>query len=87
VCFENNHLSSKGIKQGESWRIVRTDAKGDYLATIGLLPAHQVRETNHPITDEKIKIEPIAVALNDFMKALEPKPPGDELPHSPSVKP
>jgi hypothetical protein len=87
VCFENNHLASKGIKQGESWRIVSTEAKGDCLASIGLLPAHQARETTHPITDEKIRIELKNIVLNDFMKALEPKPPGHELPHPPPVKP
>jgi hypothetical protein len=86
VCFTNSHLADKGIKQNESWRIVRTDAKGDFLANVGLLPAHLVRETSHPITGEKVKIEPITVALNDFMKALEKQPPGNELPHPPSVK-
>lgn len=86
VCFANNHLANKGIKQNESWRIVRTDAKGEFLANVGLLPANLVRETNHPITDEKVKLEPVVVALNDFMKALEQKPSTDELPHSPSVE-
>jgi CRISPR-associated endonuclease Csn1 len=87
VCFANSHLASKGIKQNESWRIVRTDAKGDFLANVGLLPANLVRETSHPITDEKVKLEPVVVALNDFMKALEQTPSADELPHPPSVKP
>jgi hypothetical protein len=86
VCFANNHLSGKGIKQNESWRIVRTDAKGDFLASIGLLPANLVRETAHPITGEKVKLEPVVVALNDFMKALEKNPPTDELPYPPLVE-
>ena len=86
VCFANNHLASKGIKQYESWRIVRTDAKGDFLANVGLLPANLVRETSHPITGERVKLEPVVVALNDFMKALEQKSSADELPHPPSIK-
>jgi hypothetical protein len=87
VCFANNHLANKGIKQNESWRVVRTDAKGDFLATVGLLPANLVRETTHPITDEKVKLEPVVVALNDFMKALERKTSADELPHPPLTEP
>lgn len=88
VCFTNDHLKTeKGIKSGESWRIVRTDAKGDNLANIGLLPAHQAKETIHPITGEKVKIEPKTVALNDFMRALEAPPPANELPHPPSSQP
>jgi hypothetical protein len=93
VCFTNDHLlETKGIKGGESWRIVGTEVKDNSLASITLLPAHLVRETKHPITGEKEKIEPVAVVLNDFMIAVEPKPkdskpPGDELPHPPSVKP
>ncbi len=87
VCFANNLLANKGIKQNESWRIVRTDAKGDCLANVGLLPANLARETSHPITGEKVKLEPVVVALNDFMNALEPRLPTDELSHSPPVKP
>lgn len=88
TCFANNHLASKwGIKKNESWRIVRTDAKGEFLANIALLPANFVREANHPITGEKVKLEPVVVPLNDFMKALEQKPTTDELPHPPSVEP
>jgi CRISPR-associated endonuclease Csn1 len=86
VCFANNHLSNKGIKQNESWRIVRTDAKGDFLANVGLLPANLVRETAHPITGQKVKLEPVVVALNDFMKALDQNPSADELPHPPSIE-
>jgi len=87
VCFTNNHLASKGIRQNESWRIVRTDAKGDSLANVGLLPAHQAKEAINPITGEKKKIEPKTIALNDFMKALEPETSADELPHPPSAQP
>ena len=86
VCFANDSLSRKGIKTGESWLIERTDAKGDALANIGLLPAHQVSETKHPITGEKVKIESVTVALNDFMRALE-KPTTNEPPHPPSAQP
>ncbi len=86
VCIVNDHLADKKIKCGESWRIVRTDAKGECLANIGLLPAHLVKETVHPITGEKVKIEPITVALNDFMHALESPAPTNELPHSASAQ-
>jgi CRISPR-associated endonuclease Csn1 len=62
VCFMNNQLADKNIKQGESWRIVGTEAKGEYLVSISLLPAHLVKETVHPITGEKVRIDPVLAA-------------------------
>ena len=87
VCFANDHLAGKGIRCGGSWRIVRTDAKGDCLANIGLLPAHLVKETTHPITGGKVKSKPVTVALNDFIRALEPPAATNELPHPPLAQP
>jgi CRISPR-associated endonuclease Csn1 len=93
VCFKNDrHLESKGVKPGESYRIVQTEVLDNALARIFLLPAHFVKQTKHPITGAPQTIDLIAVSLNDFMTALEPKsvesnPPSNELPHPPSVKP
>lgn len=87
VCFTNDSLAEKGINQGESWTIIKTDARGDSLANIGLLPAHLARQSVHPITEEKVKLEPVTVSLNDFMRALEGQNPTDEPPHRASDQP